>query len=193
MKTQTRNIVIAIGATVLVLGGWYAFEAYRGSAGLAGPSMEEVTPSATVEAPENVPPAMPGVATVKVAYLDASGNGTGPSRGCDKLVLVDTPVATTTAPLTAALQALFANNSAGTTNQYNFIAKTKATLSFNNATVSNGVAKVYLTGNLSNLSGVCDDPRAKIQIEETALQFPTVQSVQIYLNNQLTNLTPSQQ
>ena len=76
----------------------------------------------------------------------------------------------------------------------NFIARTNDTLSFERAEVDeDGTAHIYLTGELSGLAGVCDDPRAAIQIEETALQFATVAEVQLYLNDEPTDLIPSQQ
>jgi hypothetical protein len=131
--------------------------------------------------------------TVKIALLDTTGNGTGKSRGCDNVTMVSRTVPKTTAPLTAAMQSLFAEKE-GTqpSATYNFIARTKNTLKFDHATVASGTANIYLTGSLSGLAGICDDPRAQIQIEETALQFATVQKVQIYLNNKATTLTPSE-
>jgi hypothetical protein len=131
---------------------------------------------------------------VKIALLDTTGNGTGKTVACDNLVMVTRTVPATTAPLTAAIAALYAEPE-GTqpSAQYNFIARTKSTLKFDHATVSNGTANLYFTGSLSGLSGVCDDPRAKNQFEQTALQFPTVTKVQFYLNGTATTLIPSQQ
>ena len=53
------------------------------------------------------------------------------------------------------------------------------------------MAKIYLTGELGPLGGVCDNPRAAIQIEETALAYDTIDSVALFLNGEPTNLTPS--
>ena len=39
-----------------------------------------------------------------------------------------------------------------------------------------------LNGTLQ-LGGVCDNPRVKAQLEQTALQFPTVKSVKYYIND----------
>jgi spore germination protein GerM len=130
---------------------------------------------------------------IKIALLDTTGNGSGESRGCDNVTMVERSVPKTSAPLSAALQTLFAEPE-GTqpSTAYNFIARTKNTLKFDHATVVNGTASIYLTGSLSGLAGVCDDPRAQIQLEETALQFSTVQKVQIYLNGKATTLTPSE-
>lgn len=114
-------------------------------------------------------------------------------RGCDLVVFTSQQVAPTTAPLTAAMNALFGIQNAEVDGYYNFIANTRDTLSFDHAVVDSGVARIYLEGELSGLAGACDNPRAQIQIEETALIFDTVSSVEIYLNGELTDLTPSEQ
>lgn len=119
-------------------------------------------------------------------------DGEKPDQGCDKVVFIERAVPATTAPLTAALTELFSLKGPWLTdNQYNFISQTNSTLLFDHATVANGTANIYLTGALSGLAGVCDDPRASIQIKQTALQFSTVQNVQLYLNGEPTDLTPS--
>jgi hypothetical protein len=93
------------------------------------------------------------------------------------------------------LRALFAEQATTTQpdTEYNFIARTKKTLKYDRVMLANGTAHIFLTGELSGLAGVCDDPRAAIQIEETALQFPSVKKVQLYLNGNPTTLIPSQQ
>ena len=58
----------------------------------------------------------------------------------------------------------------------------KSTLKLVSAEIINGVAKVELSGQISS-GGVCDDPRIIAQLEETAAQFPEVQSVEIFINN----------
>ncbi len=134
-----------------------------------------------------------GTTSVKVALLDYTGESDGKQRGCDRVAMVDRTVPLTQAPLTAAMNELFNVIPAELDGYSSFMPKTAATLKFESATVADGVAKIYLTGSLSGLAGVCDDPRAKIQIEETALQFPTVQSVKLYLNGTETELQPNEQ
>jgi len=58
--------------------------------------------------------------------------------------------------------------------------------------VEHGTASIYLSGELSGLAGVCDNPCASIQIEETTLQFPTVDNVVFYLSGEETDLTPGE-
>ena len=132
--------------------------------------------------------------TIMLAMLDYDGVGQesdGPSRGCDRVVMVERTIPATTTPLNASLTTLFnlENNTVDGWN--NFIAQINDTLSFDRATLKNGVASIYLTGELSALGGVCDNPRARIQIEETALQLETVNSVDLYLNGEATDLQPS--
>jgi hypothetical protein len=180
------SYIIAILALIIVVGGAYMFWSRSAEAPVV------TTPGDTTG--QTPTPTTNGTTEVKIALLDTTGNGTGPSRGCDNLVMVSRSVPATTAPLAAAINALYAEpEGAQPGTQFNFIARTKSTLKFDHATIVNGTANLYLTGKLSNLGGVCDDPRATIQLEETALQFPTVKKVQFYLNGTATNLTPSEQ
>lgn len=126
---------------------------------------------------------------VSIALLERDVDDT-PDRGCDNVVFVERNVTETSAPLSAALSELFSLERENVEGQFNFIARTNDTLFFDRADISEeGVASIYLTGELSGLIGVCDNPRAAIQIEETALQFSTVDTVQIYLNRVRTDLT----
>jgi len=49
-------------------------------------------------------------------------------------------------------------------------------------TIANGIADVYLKGDF-NISGVCDIPRIKEQLYETAQQFSDITKVKIYIND----------
>ena len=132
--------------------------------------------------------------TIMLAMLDYDGVGQesdGPMRGCDRVGMVERTIPATTTPLNASLTMLFDLENDTVDGWNNFIAQVNDTLSFDRATLKNGVASIYLTGELSGLGGVCDNPRARIQIEETALQFETVDSVDLYLNGEATDLQPA--
>lgn len=131
--------------------------------------------------------------TIKLALLDTAAISNGKPRGCDRVVMIDREIPATTSVLSASMRELFAEEREEVSGAFNFIARTRDTLSFDHATIDHGTARIYLTGSLSGLAGVCDDPRAHIQIEETALQFPTVTHVEIYVNGTKTSLVPSQQ
>lgn len=183
---STRNflltIAIALIALFFILGMWM-----QNSAGV---DLGAITPTTTPEAIE--PPPTAATSSVLLAMLDTAQISNGLSRGCDKVVMVNQQIPPTTAPLTAVMNALFAISTTTVQGWFNYIPRTSATLQFSNATVVNGTANIYLTGSLSGMAGVCDDPRTEIQIQETALQFESVQHVQLYLNNQaVTTLAPS--
>lgn len=46
-----------------------------------------------------------------------------------------------------------------------------------------GLAEVYLSGSYQ-LGGVCDDPRFEAQLTQTAMQFPQVQQVEVFINGE---------
>jgi hypothetical protein len=56
-------------------------------------------------------------------------------------------------------------------------------LKFNRAEIKGETAIIHLDGEITS-GGTCDDPRFKAQIEKTAMQFPNVKNVEVYLNNQ---------
>lgn len=137
--------------------------------------------------------------TVPIAMLDYAASGeqyiresTGKERGCDKVVLIEHILEEpTNMPLTASLEQLFFYEQAIVGGWQNFVASQNETLSFDRAAISDGTAKIYLTGELGPLGGVCDNPRTAIQIEETALAYDTVSTVELHLNNEPTDLIPS--
>lgn len=179
---HTRTVIAFAGLVVMLILAallWWSMN------GMETSPIATSTPNATTTGPA-------AVSKIKIAVLDLEGNSNGKPRGCDKIIMVDYSIPTTTQPLTAAMQKLFSLGTTSVGTWYNFIERTADTLKFDRATVENGVAKIYLTGQLSDLAGVCDDPRAASQIEETALQFSTVQSVQLYLNGTSTSLIPSE-
>jgi hypothetical protein len=189
MDKQTGTVLMIVGTIVVILLGVFIWITMRQPV-VGTDGTPTTTPNGATTTPQTPPTS--ATSSVMIALLDTAGNSSGKSRGCDKVVMVPWRVATTTAPLTAAMLALFNTSTTTFGNWFNYIDRTNETLKFDRATVVNGTANIYLTGSLSGMAGVCDDPRAAIQIEETALQFPTVQRVQIYLNNATTTLVPSQ-
>ncbi len=122
--------------------------------------------------------------SVKIATLaDGDGDGiiTGSKKGCDIVRFVYREIEPTPAILNATLKELFAYNQEFDYAPGNFVAK-QAKLKFEKATLEEGTAKVYLTGQVE-YAGACDNPRLETQIIETAKQFSTVYDVKIYLND----------
>lgn len=129
--------------------------------------------------------------TVHIALLDPARKRGSKERGCDTVVMVPQKVNATDNPLNAALDALFMIDSVRVHNElYNFIAKTRNTLSVRNVRIQDHTAHIWLQGDLSGLGGVCDNPRTNIQITETALYLPAVEQVTLYLNGEENDLVP---
>lgn len=116
---------------------------------------------------------------VFLVLLNDNGK-TGWPVGCgDSVVPVEVRTEPTQAVLKAAIQALLDLGEPVQPNLYNALSRAKVSLQ--RVELVQGVASIYLTGELL-LGGVCDDPRAQAQLEQTALQFKTVRSVRIFLN-----------
>ena len=136
-----------------------------------------VRPSATRAA---IPTA--GTMTIKLFFVALNDNGkSGKKIGCeDSIVGVNRVIPQTSAPLTAALKELLSirDQYYGQSGLYNTLYK--STLKLDGVSIVNAKAIINLSGNFG-LSGVCDNPRVKAQIEETALQFSTVRDVAIFI------------
>lgn len=119
----------------------------------------------------------------KIFLIAINDNGvSGKKIGCgDSVVAVVTQVADPAAPLRGTLDNLLAVHSQfyGQSGLYN--ALFRSDLKLKSVTIKNEVAEIQLTGSLT-LGGVCDSPRVQAQLEETALQFATVKSVNITIN-----------
>ena len=121
-----------------------------------------------------------------------------PERGCDDVVRIEHRVLSTNASdlsspparLDAALQTLFALDADSVQGARHFLPQTNETLSLDSVAVDTDTARVYLHGTLTGLRGVCDHPRARIQIEETARAVPGIEGVVLYRNGRRTDLTP---
>jgi hypothetical protein len=118
-------------------------------------------------------------------YLVAVGDDgkTGTKIGCgDSLVAVARTIKKTAAPLTAAIRQLLLTpqHPEDTPNLENFWKG--RSLKIKSVSLVNGAAMIYLSGEVF-VAGVCDEPRIKAQIEETARQFPTVKRVKVFIGN----------
>jgi hypothetical protein len=135
-------------------------------------------------APSSSPvPTGGGITRVKIFLIAVDDNGKlGEKIGCgDSVVGVERVIAPTRAPLTAALNDLFSQHDQyyGQSGLYN--ALYRSNLHILGVSIIGGVATIKLTGTLS-LGGVCDDPRVEAQITNTARQFSSVRTVEVFLN-----------
>jgi hypothetical protein len=114
--------------------------------------------------------------------LDDNGRA-GPLIGCgDSAVAVAVNIPYTTGVLRAALNALLAIHDPyyGESGLYNSLYQSHLTVG--DIILESGMAKIYLNGSVT-LGGVCDSPRVDAQIRQTALQFSSVHSAAIFINN----------
>jgi spore germination protein GerM len=117
-------------------------------------------------------------------YLIAVGDDgqRGQEIGCDDSVVpVEVAIEPTIAPLTAALNRMLSieTRTYADTGLYNVFYQSNLTL--DTVRIENGRAVIGLTGALQ-LGGVCDEPRVRAQLRQTALQYATVDEVSIFIN-----------
>lgn len=168
------GVALLLALALVALASWALL-------GRAAPTQPVLVPaplaSSTVVTPK------PVVSLVKLAFLDASGEGEGEPFGCDTLALVEVPVAPTADPVTAALTALFAPATTTDLAPGNFVAD-QLDLAFAEVEVHEDDIHVNLVG-APTYAGVCDDPRLQIQIEQTVrANAPDVDEVEIFLNGE---------
>ena len=147
------------------------------------PSSTPVLPAAT-QVPQVVPTSTPGEQLVKIFLIALEDNGqSGTLVGCgDSAMPVTVTIPPTQGILRAALEKLFSAKQQfyGESGFYN--ALYQADLQVEGVTIDQGKAVIHLSGTLM-LGGVCDAPRVEAQIEQTALQFSTVQEVAVFIND----------
>jgi sporulation and spore germination protein len=154
---------------------------------LAIPSATNTVPPPTSVLPPatTIPPnATAAPQTVKIFLIALEDNGqSGPLVGCgDSVVPATVTIARTQGVLRAALEKLLSVQEQfyGESGFYN--ALYQSDLQLKTVTIDQGKAIIHLTGAVM-LGGVCDSPRFEAQIEQTALQFSTVSSVEVFIND----------
>jgi hypothetical protein len=122
--------------------------------------------------------------TVKIVLIELEGNGqSGPLVGCvDSAVPINVTIPPTQGVLKAALEKLFSAKQQyyGESGYYN--ALYQSDLQVASVNIEQGKAIIHLTGSVM-LGGTCDAPRVQAQIEQTALQFSTVNEVAVFVND----------
>lgn len=153
-----------------------------------GQTVGTSAPFTITAAPGPQPTATPGGTLfdrTNIFMVALNDNGaSGPVIGCqDSIIAVERQIAPTVAPMTAAYNELLSLNSQyyGQSGLYN--ALYQSNLSLQNITIQNRQASVYLTGSVVQ-GGVCDAPRIQAQLEQVALQYNTVDTVQVFVNGQ---------
>ena len=144
------------------------------------PSNPEVTETPAPPTPAPSGQAVTRVSIFLVALEDAGKSGK--RIGCDdSVVAVEQEVDPAPEPVAAALQALFAirDRNYGESGLYNALYQSQLTV--DSVSVTEGRATVQLRGQ-TMLNGVCDNPRAEAQIEETVLAAAGVNEAVVLIN-----------
>lgn len=157
------------------------------SATPAPPASSTVASTATSAPPVptagQAPSATAGQMTVHFVLIAVGDNGqSGKLIGCgDSAVPVQVTIPATQGVLRAALNQLLSLDQQyyGQSGLYN--ALYQSDLQVAAVTIESGTAVIELSGSLM-LAGECDSPRVEAQLQETALQFSTVQAVSVFLN-----------
>ncbi|MFP4394775.1 MAG: GerMN domain-containing protein, partial [Anaerolineales bacterium] len=128
-------------------------------------------------------------------YLVAIGDEgeSGEEIGCgDSLIPVEVEIEPTVAPMTAALEKLLAIDTReyGQSGLYNALYQSDLTVE--GIDIEDREAIIELSGELV-VGGVCDSPRVQAQLQQTALQYSTVDEVSIFINGEPLDEVLSQQ
>ena len=129
------------------------------------------------------PPAeQPSGFTITRIYLISPDDG-GPIGCGDTVVPVTVEIPSTRGVLRASLDKLLSLHSAyyGESGLYNALYQSQLTIE--DVRIDNRIATIRLAGTIV-LGGVCDTPRVQAQLEQIALQFSTVDQVNIYINGE---------
>ncbi len=141
---------------------------------------QQPTPNPT----PTTPPTSNETQQVSVALIVVGNPGTGIAIGCgDSVQRVTVQIPKTTAPLGASLVELLKikDQYYGQSGLYN--ALYQSDLSLESVSIdANATAHIRLKGTMK-LGGVCDMPRVKAQIHDTAIQFESVKKTNILVND----------
>jgi spore germination protein GerM len=119
---------------------------------------------------------------VKVYLVALGDNGQrGKKIGCeDSLVAVTRTIKPTAAPLKAAIQELLSTPPETGDNPKLLNFWKGRNLRVRSVSISKSTVTIYFSGEVF-VAGICDEPRIKSQIEETARQFPNVKKVKVFI------------
>lgn len=128
--------------------------------------------------------ARPRTTEVKVYLVALGDNGkNGKKIGCDdSLVSITRKVPATASPLKAAMLELLADREPDKKEIDLNLGNYWRGLQLKSASIKKGTAVIHLRGEAPRVAGICDEPRIKGQIIETAKQFPNVKNVKVFIN-----------
>lgn len=131
-------------------------------------------------ADSNAPPIVEEVDVYLVAVGDKGNKGI--KIGCDdSLVGIVRKIKPTVAPLRAAIEELLSIPHEYSKELGNYWRGKD--LKLKDVKIAEGVATIHITGEGPFVGGICDEPRITEQIENTAMQFSSVNSVKVFVND----------
>jgi spore germination protein GerM len=124
-----------------------------------------------------------GVQAVKLFLIAIDDAGrSGRQIGCgDSVVAVTREIRRSRTPLRATIEELLRLPERYGSDPELYNALHQPDLRLESISVRRGLARINFAGQLVT-RGVCDSPRVQAQIEETAVQFPIVKKVQVFIN-----------
>lgn len=147
------------------------------------PGQEQGDGDDTEDTPGTTDQGSKGVTKVQIFLIGIEDNGvSGKKIGAnDSAIPVLVDIEPTKAPLKAALTKLLSlkEQMYGQSGFYHSLYQSD--LEIKSVIIDNGEAVIELTGKLK-LGGALDNPRVKAQIEETALQFDSVNKVSVFID-----------
>ena len=158
-----------------------------------GPTETGTIPTSTVVVPSATPispaatasiPSTSADQTVKIVLIALEDKGqSGALVGCgDSAIPITVTIPQTQGVLRAALEKLLSAKQQfyGESGYYN--ALYQSDLQVDGVAIEQRKAVIHLSGSLM-LGGICDAPRVEAQIQQTALQFSTVNDVAVFIND----------
>lgn len=121
-------------------------------------------------------------ANIYLVAIEDNGKSGKKIENGDSLIPVELDITPSVNPLEASINKLLSikDQFYGESGLYNALYQSNLTV--DSAEIKDDIAEIHLSGNFV-LGGVMDNPRAKAQIEETAMQFDNVKSVNIYVGD----------
>ena len=142
-----------------------------------------LSPAAPTSSPVGASTSAPLVEEVDVYLVAVGDNGKkGVKIGCDdSLVAVTRKIKPTVAPLKAAIEELLSIPHEYDQELGNYW--WGKNLKLKSVSITEGVATIHISGEGPFVGGICDEPRITEQIKETAMQFPSVNTVKVFVND----------
>jgi hypothetical protein len=123
---------------------------------------------------------------VKLPMLYGAANTAfvdGKKRGCDTVYMVDAWARSGGDPIAQHIQTLFDGITPVDFLPGNYVRMYQRDMRFDHVDVKDGVARVYLTGQLNEVQSSCEAPRLQIQIEEIVFQYAGITRAEVFVND----------